>query len=486
MSSAERYDVVVVGSGAGGGLVAGELARRGRKVVLLEAGPHRTAADYTRWEAHASHDIWWPFRQALVDGGAGGTVPMIAGRCVGGTTAINTKVAPRASDQDLAKWVGHGGMTLTSEQLAPHYERVEERLGVRIRADWPAAVSMLNEGFKAIGSELHPVHSYTDHNCMKCGSCLQGCPSNAGKNSMNVYIHPQWAEGRLDLRADSPAERVIIEERNGGLEATGVEYVDGATGERHVIEADAVVVAGGAANTPQILLRSGMTNPWIGRNLGYHPVRLVYGLFDEPQDGHRMYPITSHCMDHQHDEDGGFVIEAATTQDPIGFAIALEDENGPMWGQPLVDAAKQYRNWLGLLAMANDENHGSVRILEDGSELFEAHWEPSEQQRMDDGLAFSIKALEAAGAKRVLWSGIASTHVQGSCRMGTDPAQSVVDAHGESHDVRRLFVGDGSVVPRTLSVNPSLTIFALADRLVEHIDGDEQGYFTSKGAAVAA
>ena len=157
-----------------------------------------------------------------------------------------------------------------------------------------------------------------------------------------------------------------------------------------------------------------------------------------------------------------------------------------MWGRPLVEAAKQYRNWIGLLSMANDENNGAVVVQEDGSEWFDAHFEPRERQRIDDGLAFSVKALEAAGAKRVLWSGIASTHVQGSCRMGTDPAQSVVDAHGESHDVRRLFVGDGSVVPRTLSVNPSLTMMALADRLVDHIDADEKRYLSSRRAAVAA
>ena len=111
----ERFDVVVVGSGAGGGVVAGELADRGRRVLLLEAGPHKTAADFTRWEAKAAHDLWWPIRFALIDGGAGGAVGLIAGRCVGGSTTINTKVALRAHAKDLAKWheasglVGSGG-----------------------------------------------------------------------------------------------------------------------------------------------------------------------------------------------------------------------------------------------------------------------------------------------------------------------------------------------------------------------------------------
>ncbi len=100
-------DVVVVGSGAGGGLIAGELASRGRDVVLLEAGPHRTAADFTRWEAHAMHDIWWPTRFGSIDNGAE-QIFIIGGRCVGGTTTINTKVALRAHDADFAKWSAGG------------------------------------------------------------------------------------------------------------------------------------------------------------------------------------------------------------------------------------------------------------------------------------------------------------------------------------------------------------------------------------------
>ena len=119
MNEQEHFDVAVVGSGAGGGVIAGELAQRGRSVVLLEAGPHRTAADFTRWEAEATHNIWWPFRQALIDGGAGGAIGIIAGRCVGGTTTINTKVALRAHERDFAKWEGAGGLEFGPDDLAP-------------------------------------------------------------------------------------------------------------------------------------------------------------------------------------------------------------------------------------------------------------------------------------------------------------------------------------------------------------------------------
>jgi choline dehydrogenase-like flavoprotein len=283
---------------------------------------------------------------------------------------------------------------------------------------------------------------------------------------MNTYIAEALARGLLELRAGSTVERVLIE----GDEAAGVEYLDDA-GERHAVGARAVVVAAGALNTPQLLLRSGLRSDAIGKHLGLHPVRLVYGLFDEPQDAHMVYPITAHCMKHQHDEDGGFVIEGTTIQDPISFATTLCDEDGPLWGQPLVDAVRRFRHWVGVLAMANDENTSAVVVDEDGGERFDVDFRPAEQERIDASFDFSRRVLEAAGATRICWSGLASTHVQGSCRMGDDPALSVVDRNGESHDVKRLFVGDASLIPRTLSVNPSLTIMALATRLAEHLDG---------------
>ncbi len=479
----ERFDVVVVGSGAGGGVVAGELADRGRTVLLLECGPHRTAADFTRWEAKANHDFWWPVRFAPIDGGARGVVALLGARCVGGTTTVNTKVALRVADHDYVKWhaasgiAGADGGAFGAADLDPHYDRVEARLGVRERADWKKSVYTVERGFQALGSHLEPVRAYTDANCMSCGSCLQGCPTNAGKSTLNTYIHDAWATGRLELRAGANVDRVVIEDG----EARAVEYVD-ADGERHHVEAGVVVVAAGTLNTPQLLLRSGLpdspSSRLIGRNLGFHPVRLVYGLFDEPQDAHMVYPISAHSMDHQRDEDGGFVLEASTIQDPISFATTLEDENGPLWGQPLVDAVRRFRHWVGVLAMVNDDNNGVVALDEDGRETFSANFEPHEHERLDAALAFSREVLEAAGATTVCWTGIASTHVQGTCRMGSDPERSVVDADAQSWDVKRLYVGDGSLVPRTMSVNPSLTIMALADRLAAHLHADPHGYLS--------
>jgi choline dehydrogenase-like flavoprotein len=420
----ERFDVVVVGSGAGGGIVAGELADRGRRVLLLELGPHRTAADFTRWEAKATHDLWWPIRFALIDGGAGGAVGLVAGRCVGGSTTINTKVALRAHAKDFAKWheasglVGSSGSAFGASDLEPHYDQVEKRLGVRERTDWLKSVRTVEPAFRALGAPLEPVRAYTDGNCTSIGSCLQGCPTNAGKSTLNTYIADAWAAGRLELRADARVDRVVIEDG----EATGVEYVD-QDGTVRRVDAGAVVVAAGTLNTPQLLMRSGLpaspSSELIGRNLGFHPARLVYGLFDEPQDAHMVYPITAHAMAHQHDEDGGFVVEATTIQDPIGFATTIEDENGPLWGTPLVETLRGFRRWVGLLAMVNDDNNGCVRIDENGQEAFDASFTAAERERMGGALDFTRDVLRAAGASSVRWTGLITTHVQGTCRMGS-------------------------------------------------------------------
>src|SRR5579871_819781 len=241
----DAYDVIVVGSGGGGGVVAAELAWRGRDVLLLEAGPHRTANDFTRWEAKATHDLFWPLRLAFPP--AAPPVAFLAGRCVGGTTTINTKVALRAHERDVAKWHPATGLTnargepFSVEELAPYYDRVESVLGVRERRDWCKSVHTVEPGFRALGAELEPVHSYTDANCTRCGSCLQGCPTNAGKSTLNTYIHDAWARGLLELQADSPVERILVE----GGRATGVELAD-----RSVVRAKVVVAAAGALNTP--------------------------------------------------------------------------------------------------------------------------------------------------------------------------------------------------------------------------------------------
>jgi choline dehydrogenase-like flavoprotein len=496
----EHFDAVVVGSGAGGGVVAGELGLRGRRVLLLEVGDHHTAAEFVRFEARANHDLWWPFSEAAAAAPGGDSVTLFRGRCVGGGTTINTKVGLRAGPEDYEKWhaatglVNGRGAPFGEADLRPHYERVERVLGVRERSDWQRCVRTVEPGFAALGASLEPVMSYTDANCMLCGSCLQGCPTNAGKSTLNTYIHQAWATGRLDLRPGCEVRRILVERTGGALQATGVEYVDPEGGVRRV-GAGVVVAAAGTLGTPGLLIRSAVpelaggtpSSGLIGHHLGFHPSRLVFGLFDEIQDAHRIYPIPAHCMDFRRDADGGFIVEAATIMDPIAFASSVCDERGePMWGQALVDVVRDYRRWVGILVMVNDENTGRAWVDGAGNDRYTADFNARERERIERSFGFARRVLEAAGASRVLATRLFTTHVQGSCRMGGDPSRSVVDGDCQSHDVRRLYVGDGSVVPRTLSVNPSLTIMALASRLAGHLDTDAHGYLGPSPAAVAA
>src|SRR4029079_14313674 len=177
---------------------------------------------------------------------------LLAARCVGGTTTVNTKVALRVADHDYAKWhaasglTGAGGAPFGAAGPDPHYDRVEQRLGVRVRSDWRKSFYTVEPGFRALGSHLEPVHAYTDANWMSLGSWPHGYPARGGATSMNTYIHDAWATGKLELRAEAPVQRVLVE----GGEATGVEYIDGG-GSAPRVRAGAPGGAGRAPHTPR-------------------------------------------------------------------------------------------------------------------------------------------------------------------------------------------------------------------------------------------
>ena len=140
-----------------------------------------------------------------------------------GRRFMQTEFVPQLDKwHDASGLCNERGEPISRVDLDPHYERVERRLGVRERTDWRKSVRTVEPAFRALGAPLEAVHSYTDANCMSCGSCLQGCPTNAGKSTMNTYIHDAWAAGRLEVRANAYVENVVVEDG----EATGVVYVD--------------------------------------------------------------------------------------------------------------------------------------------------------------------------------------------------------------------------------------------------------------------
>jgi choline dehydrogenase-like flavoprotein len=149
----------------------------------------------------------------------------------------------------------------------------------------------------------------------------------------------------------------------------------------------------------------------------------------------------------------------------------VDECGGPLWGTDLSAVPHAYRHWAGLLVMAHDENTGTVDLKPAGAVVTKG-FSTLERRRLDDSLAFTTGVLKAAGAQGVVWSGLSASHVQGTARTGADPARSVVDDRGRAHGVDGLYVGDGSVVPASPSVDPSPAIVALAAMIADNLAGE--------------
>ena len=150
----------------------------------------------------------------------------------------------------------------------------------------------------------------------------------------------------------------------------------------------------------------GPDHPLIGRNLGYHPASFVFGYFDEPQDAHRVYPISAHCLEHQRDEDGGFIVEALTVQDPIGFSVSACDESGvPLWGEALNEACRGYRHWVGLLLMVNDDNNGWIELDDAGNERIFTDFQPHELERAQGAFEKGARSCWPRARRRIMRAG---------------------------------------------------------------------------------
>lgn len=480
--SESAWDAIVVGSGAGGGIVASRLAGGGRRVLMIEAGGHHPAGSFSRWELGAVRQLWNPPRFAPSRADGTRPIAMVSGRGVGGTTNVNTKVGIRAQAQDYRKWHEASGLenaegkAFGAADLDPWFDVVEQQMRVRTRDDWTHSVYALERGFNALGAELHSVTAYTDATCESCGSCISGCTTNAGSTTQNRYIEPAMVFNQLEVLPDTRVTQILTSVRAGRREATGVEAV-GADGVTRTYEAPVVVVAAGALVTPQLLQLSGLStlgttsSALIGQTLGTHTSRLCVGRYEEIMDAHIVFPITAHCADFAEDERGGFTVEATTVQDPMAMATNfVDDDFAPLWGPRLADTMKAFRHLAGLLVMTNDSNVGTIEATDDLQGRIEVMMPAEDQRRLDEASDFSDRVQRAAGAVDVVNTGYFSSHVQGSVRMGSDPERSSCNADGQLWDVDGLYIGDSSVIPRTLTFNPSLTIMALAERLAGHLN----------------
>ena len=503
----DEVDLVIVGAGAGGSVLAQRLARYGWRIVILEAGPFwHPDQDWVSDEA-GSHQLYWTQQRVI-----GGADPIElgknnSGRGVGGSMVHYAGYTPRFHPSDFTTFTDDrvgADWPITYDDLRPHYEQVERELPVAGQ-DWPwghphrypfsphpisGAAAKLREGALARGIETRvgPVGIVNGTfgnrpHCIYRGYCLQGCKVNAKASPFVTHL-PDALAHNVEIRANSMALRVDIDDDTG--RARGVVYAgsDTTVGGAHRLQrARAVAVAGYSIETPRLLLAStsrrhphglGNNHDQLGRYVMVQGATQTAGRWPEEL---RMYkappPEISSEQFYETDPARGFArgfsIQTVSPL-PIGWAEhVLADGH---WGRELREYMRDYNHWatIGVLneLLAHPDNR--ITLADDvdpyGQPVARMDYTLGDNDKAN--MAYSTKVitdiLHAAGAQDVLTIQ-RFAHLVGGARMGTSPENSVIDANHRIWDVPNVFVTDGSVCPTQGAANPALTIMALASRL---------------------
>jgi choline dehydrogenase-like flavoprotein len=486
----EQADVCVIGSGAGGAVVAKELAAAGLRVVVVEEGAYFTATDFTGPP--------WERAQRMYRGGATTValgrppVPIPLGKCVGGTTVVNSGTCFRTPERVLAAWEGNEGVEdAGAAAMAPFFDEVERTIAVK-PVPWDIIgrnAEIFDAGVRALGLHGEPIRRNIV-GCRGCGQCAFGCPSDA-KQAMHLTYLPAACAAGARLYARTRVRAVRIE----GGRATGIEaeLLDGDADTVHgrlTVDATHVVVAAGAIHTPGLLARSGVRHRRLGRNLRVHPAIGVAAFFKEPLRAWRG-TMQSYQVDRLQ-ESLGVMIEV-TNPVPGVSAAAL-----PGVGLALKEGLARFPHAASAGLFVSDTGAGRVWRLPGNREpLMTYRLPPADARALARGVALVTEIFFAAGAESV-YTGVAGVgevrhpddvavlrdrgcrpaaltptgfHPMGTARMGRDPARAVVDSWGAVHGMRNLFVADASLFPTCVGVNPQVSIMAFATRIARRLAG---------------
>ena len=502
--------VVIIGSGAGGGTLAHELTRRGIKVVLLEAGKRQSLDTFSQVPGEAFAQLTWldPRTQSGDWRGTRDFPPMPVWHCktVGGTTVHWTAAAPRLQPWELRARSIYGNVAgaslidwpLSYPELEKYYELAEVRLGVTRRNGIPGLPASNNfkvmyAGAKKLGyKHVHTGHmainsrSYDGRAfCIQQGFCIQGCKMGAKWSTLYTEIPNAEATGNLDLRIESTATRI---EHGGDGRVNAVLYRDSQGKEQHQ-QARLVCVAGNAVETARLLLLSesskfpqGLANSsgQVGRNYCHHITGSVWAIFDKPIYSWRGATLAGVVEDEVANKPergfvGGYRMELLTLDLPTLPLVGLPYG----WGRDFASIMENYRNLAGMFINGEDMPRSGNRItlnsnVKDvfGLPVANVHVDEhgNDQAMRKHAKGQMSKMYEAIGAKRVVVGPTPpATHNMGTARMSTDPRDGVTNAWGQAHDIKNLFISDGSVLSTPGAANPTLTIVALALRQAEHI-----------------
>ncbi len=483
----ERCDVCVIGSGAGGAVVAKELAERGFSVIVLEEGGHHTK---NTWNGKPAQGLINMYREGGSTGALGNPfISITLGKCVGGTTTVNSATCFRTPDSVLVKWQTELGLDVfTRTRLEPYFTRVEKIINVT-ELPWNILgknVQIVKRGAERLGLHVKPLR-HNVRNCRGCGTCQFGCPEGA-KQSMDVTYIPLAEKYGAKIFTYCRAEKLIITE-NVVRGVTG-SVLNPFTKKRNWqfrIDADIVVVACGALITPSFLRANGLRNRNIGRNLQIHPGGRVVALMNEKVEGWKGVSQGAYIDDF---ESEGIILEGIFVHPSLMLAAL------PGIGVHHKELAIQYPNIAAFGVMIHDSTTGRVRKLPWGKGFIAGYSiKKIDIDKFKRGIAYTARIFFAAGAKKVFTPissmpvlhsmndidsfltrsfkpnqmEILAFHPLGTCRFGRSQKTGAINSTGESFEIKNLFVSDASIIPTSLGVNPQLTIMALSTMIAENI-----------------
>ncbi len=490
----ETADVVVVGSGAGGAVVAATLAEAGKRVIVVEEGPFYRPADYQRFAP--SESVRRMFREGgMVLAFGVGQTPMISitlGRAVGGSSLLTGGVCFRIPSDVHATWQGRLGLQEMGERSFERaYEEVERRIDVteipvHMRSE---STRRYVEGAKKLGIEVESIRRNTGDDCVGTGRCNFTCPAGA-KRSVDVSYLPSATRHGATILCDALVSGLIEKGgRAAGVEGKLLGGPFGGSSHAFKIHAPVVVLACGTLHTPLLLLRAGVgkRSNVVGRNVTLHPAVRIVGRFDEAINGWDG-SLQSVYSDHFHD-DGIKLVGVYTA---VNFLAAGLPGVGP--------ALRRRARGLGQSAvfgaMIHDEGGGRVRLGPGREPILSYEMAPRDLARLRKAITILAEISLAAGAKEIYSSAwgfppirsmddarkmetasidarrieCMAFHPLGSARVGLDARTGVVDQRGETFDMPGLFVADGSVLPTSIGVNSQVPIMATATRFAWELD----------------